>query len=67
MNWSEIIIDIKSFGLSQGEIAAECGISDGHVSDILHGRRGKRLGYSVGEKLIAMHKRVSRRKKKVAS
>jgi AraC-like DNA-binding protein len=44
------------------EIADECGFSSrGHVHDLKTGRQLK-VSYEIGVKLVAMHKKIMRRK-----
>lgn len=63
MNWSELIKDIQTHGWTQAEIADEVGTSQGHISDLLTDRRGKRLGYQIGKNLVALRARLARKAK----
>lgn len=58
--WNEIIGDIVASGMTQQEIAALVGTSQGHVSDILRGRRGKRVSFEIATRILALHKRRQR-------
>lgn len=63
MNWINIVADLRKHATLR-EIAAECGFaSEGHVHDICSGRK-KSVGYEIGVKLTAMHKKIMRRKQK---
>lgn len=53
--WREIIDSLMRSGMTQHQIAASCGISQAHVSDLMNGRRGKRLSFEIGERLRALH------------
>lgn len=68
MDWKNIILEIKAHGLTQAAIAAEIGTSQGHVSDIETGKRGKRLSFELAQNLIELRDRLrkERRGKKVA-
>lgn len=65
MNWSDIITKIQSHGVTQDEIASEVGTSQGHISDILAGRRGN-LRFELGQNLTAMLARLERKARKAA-
>lgn len=58
IKWHEIIQRIEAQGKTQSDIANEIGTSQGHVSDLRSGRRGKRIGFSIGRNLLAMHDRL---------
>jgi hypothetical protein len=57
-NWQDIIKRIEAQGKTQVDIAAEVGTSQGHISDLRTGRRGKRIGFEIGRNLTAMHDRL---------
>lgn len=54
MNWPQIIEEIQSHGLTQKQIADAIGISQGYISDLKNGERGKRIGFAAAGKLIAL-------------
>lgn len=47
-------------GMTQGQIAEEIGSSQSHVSDLASGKRGKRLGFEIGQRLVALYDRKLR-------
>lgn len=53
--WKDIVTALINSGLTQYEIAARVGISQPHVSDLANGHRGKRIGFELGNKLLALH------------
>lgn len=55
MDWKTIISDLRAAGLTQSEIAQEAGTSQGHISDIANGKKGKHLSFEIGAKLLALH------------
>lgn len=55
MDWHKLITDLEARGWTQQKIAARVGTSQGHISDIRNGRRGKRIGFSVGVALVDLH------------
>lgn len=54
MNWQEMVKALERSGLTQTEIAEITGCSQGHISDIKTGRRGKGLRYEIGKKLESL-------------
>jgi len=56
--WKEIIQELLMAGLTQGQIAERVQVTQTHISDLLHEKRGKRLGFEIGSRLIALHKEV---------
>lgn len=56
MNWQEIINALEQAGLTQVEMAQALDCSQGYISDLKTGRRGKRVDYFFGEKLLALYK-----------
>jgi transcriptional regulator with XRE-family HTH domain len=62
MNWKTIIQDLKDRGLTQEEIANRVGCSQNYVSDLYKGKRGQGLSYSLGQKLVDLHKTVIKTK-----
>lgn len=62
MDWTKIIGEIRARGYTLAEVAAACGFaSAGAVHDLQSGKQ-KTSDYERGARLIALHKRVSRRK-----
>ena len=62
MNWKQILQDLTDRKVTLQAIADECGLSSkGHAHDLKQGRQST-VSYEVGEKIVAMHKRVMRRK-----
>lgn len=61
MNWSKIISELAE-SMTLQQIADTCGLaSKGHVHDIKTGKQ-KQVYYEAGCRLLAMHKKVMRRK-----
>lgn len=61
MNWKERIAYLTTeAGMTQGQIAEEIGASQPHVSDLASGKRGKRLGFEIGQRLVALYDRKRR-------
>jgi transcriptional regulator with XRE-family HTH domain len=54
MDCKKIITDLEDSGLTQNEIAKLAGCSQGHVSDLKTGRRGKRLSHEVATALMQL-------------
>jgi DNA-binding Xre family transcriptional regulator len=63
MNWKTLIDEIRARKLTLQQIADEVGMSKGAVHDLTTGR-GKSVIYETGVRLVALHKRVMRRKAK---
>ena len=61
MNWKTLIDEIRTRKLTLQQIADEVGMSKGAVHDLTTGR-GKSVIYETGVQLVALHKRVMRRK-----
>lgn len=57
MNWSALISSIQAAGLSQPQIAAECGCAQSTISDLAGGRT-KDPRYSIGQALSALAVRM---------
>jgi predicted DNA-binding protein YlxM (UPF0122 family) len=61
MDFKKLINELGAHRTLQ-EIADECGFSSkGHVHDLKTGRQLK-VSYEIGVKLVAMHKKIMRRK-----
>lgn len=62
MNWKQLIVDMTSRHVTLQNIADLCGMaSKGHAHDLKTGRQST-VSYEVGVKLVALHKRVMRRR-----
>lgn len=66
MNWQNIIKEIQGYGLTQSEIAAAVVTSQGHISDLSNGKHGGRVGYQLGQSLVALRDKLARRAKRAA-
>lgn len=44
--------------MTQAAIADEVGTSQGHISDLETGKRGKRLSFDLAQKLISLRDRL---------
>jgi len=67
MNWKLLIAEIQELGdLTQAEIGEKCGTAQSTISSLVN-REGGQPSFSLGEKLKALHKRVSKRKQKAAA
>ncbi|MDV7397456.1 helix-turn-helix transcriptional regulator, partial [Arthrospira platensis SPKY1] len=53
--WKDIITSLVRSGMTQVQIAEAAGISQAHVSDLMNGRRGKRVSFDIGRRLEALH------------
>ncbi len=63
MNWTLLIADIRTRGLTFADIAEQIGTSKGHVHDV-YTMRHTDVMWSMGQKLITLHRKVMRRKVK---
>jgi hypothetical protein len=61
MNWQEMLQQIRDSGLQVTEIAAKCDASRTAISDLLHGHNAEPK-YHLALAIIALHKRVKRRR-----
>lgn len=57
MNWKSIIQDLRSYGLTQAQIADEVGVKQSTVAGILSGAQ-KDMRWQNGERLRALHVRL---------
>lgn len=65
MNWKQIITDIQARGYTLEQIATECEFaSKSAVHDLKTSIRQKSCAYERGALLVALHKKVMRRKGK---
>ena len=60
MLWTQLIRELREAGLTQEDIAASIGVSQPSVSDLANGKT-KNPSFEVGDKLRALHKRISRK------
>lgn len=51
----DLITQILATGMSQAEVASRLGISQTHVSCIASGKRGKRVGFELGQRILRLH------------
>lgn len=63
MNWQNIISEMQARQVRQSAMAAECKCSQALISALLTGAKAN-PSYTIGTALLAMHKRVMRRKEK---
>ena len=63
MNWTELLRDLSSTGLTQVEIAAAVGAHQSTISDLARGKTAT-PSFEIGDKLRDLHKRVQRRRAK---
>jgi predicted XRE-type DNA-binding protein len=64
MNWTQIISEIcEASGLNQSQIAQRTGIAKSSLSELLSGST-KEPRFSTGEKLLNMHRRLTRKSSK---
>ena len=61
MNWSELIRELQSTGLTQMEIAARVGTTQPVISDLKRGTIPEPR-YTLATKLLALHRKVCGRK-----
>ena len=60
MNWTQLLIDLKSARLSQTQIAEFCGCGQTTISDLYAGKI-KNPSYPIGLSLIALSKKYKRK------
>ncbi|MGR2678698.1 hypothetical protein [Chromobacterium haemolyticum] len=58
MDWTNIISSLVSLGVDRETIAKEAGCSLSLINALAQGKRGKRLSFEIGTKLINLQKRV---------
>ena len=56
MDWHSVITDLERAGMTQTAIGERVGCSQGQISDLKSGRRGKRLDFVIGTKLQELWK-----------
>ena len=52
MDWAEIVRQLEGAGLKQVEIADACGCRQPTIAELKSRRRGKRVNYDIGTKLV---------------
>jgi len=68
MNWNQIISDLQARDYTLERIARDCGFaSKGAVHDLKTNTRQKSCAYERGVLLVALHKKVMRRKVKYST
>ena len=55
MNWKLIVSELLATGLTQQQLAELAGCSQNMISDLRLGKKGERLGYSIGKSLVDLH------------
>jgi hypothetical protein len=65
-SWKEIVAEILDTGLTQVEVAARCNTTQGHVSSMLRGIK-RHPSWELGDKLLSLHRRIVKRRRKAAS
>ncbi len=55
MNWPQLIADLTAAGMTQTEIATECGVGQSTVSELLRGTI-KSPSYELGSSLVTLHR-----------
>jgi transcriptional regulator with XRE-family HTH domain len=55
MDWKALIADLVATGLTQIELAAQCGVAQSTISD-LHRGASKQPNYELGSALVRLHK-----------
>ena len=60
MSMQSIVQDLLAWGLTQTEIGAKCGCTQGRISEIANGH-AKSVSYSLGAALTDLHKKQSRK------
>jgi len=61
MDWNKLIADLRIRKMTLQQIATYAGMSKGQVHDLTTHKK-KTVLYDTGVKLVALHKRVMRRK-----
>lgn len=63
MNWTKILSEIFAAGKTQVQVAEYCGCGQSNISMIYTGKTGDPK-FSTAQRLLEMHKEVSKRKRK---
>lgn len=64
MDWNKLISDIRACGFRLHDIADEVGMSKGGVHD-LQNTPGKNVYYEPGAKIVALHKKLTPKLRKL--
>lgn len=65
MDWKTLISEAREHGMTQKEIGDAIGLSQPSIVDVLNGNT-KELKWGNGQRLIALHKSLTKPRKKVA-
>jgi transcriptional regulator with XRE-family HTH domain len=57
MDWKGLIAELAEAGLTQVQVAAECGVAQSTISD-LHRGETKSPSFELGQKLVALRARL---------
>ncbi len=61
MDWKKLLAELSEAGVTQTEIASECGVAQSTISDLNRGA-SKSPGFELGSRLVALHAaRVSKK------
>lgn len=66
MDWKPIIVYLEAAGLSQRQIADECGMEHASLVSNLKNGVQKTCSYEIGCKLMDLHRQVERKTKRAA-
>lgn len=58
MNWQKMIQEMLAAGLQQQQLAEQLQCGQSHISDLYNGKRGKRVSYDLGIRIVDLHRRV---------
>jgi predicted transcriptional regulator len=56
MDWKKLVVELMEAGVTQTQIAEECGVAQATVSDL--SRVTRQPSFDFGTKLIALHRRL---------
>jgi len=56
MNWQSMINEILATGMLQQELAKKLACGQTYISDLSNGKRGKRVSYDLGVRIINLHR-----------
>ena len=56
MNWQSMINEILATGMLQQELAKKLDCGQAYISDLSNGKRGKRVSYDLGVRIISLHR-----------
>jgi transcriptional regulator with XRE-family HTH domain len=54
MNWPQLVADLIAAGMTQTEIAVECGVTQSTVSELARGVN-RSPNFDLGTRLVALH------------